>query len=118
MVFFKINGKVLKSPTEIAMSQEILDKTERTINGTMVVDIIGTKRKVDASWDYLSKEDMATLKQATSGNTFAAISFYDNTTSTMVTMDARTDGVTCQPHYDWSKGKIMWKSVTVSFREK
>ena len=47
MDFFKINGKQIKPPKEISVSPEVLDKSERTADGTLVVDIIGTKRKVD-----------------------------------------------------------------------
>ena len=53
MEFFKINGKSIKAPTEISISYEELDKAERTVDGTMVVDIVGTKRRVDVSWEYL-----------------------------------------------------------------
>ena len=61
MDFFSINGKSIKAPTEMTISPEHLDKAERTMDGTMVIDIIGTKKKVDVSWEYLTKEDMKTL---------------------------------------------------------
>ena len=35
-----------------------------------------------------------------------------------LTMTGRSEGLTYQPYYDWSKGKIMWKSVSVSFTER
>lgn len=68
MDFFKVNGKKIKAPAELTVSSEILDKAERTVDGTMVVDIIGTKRKVDVSWEYLSKEDMTTLTKTIGGD--------------------------------------------------
>ena len=77
MDFFKVNGKKIKAPTEITVSPEVLDKAERTVDGTMVVDIIGTKRKVDVSWEYLSKENMTTLTKAIGGDKFAKIAFQD-----------------------------------------
>lgn len=118
MDFFKVNGKKIKAPTEIAVTPEILDKAERTVDGTMVVDIIGTKRKVDVNWEYLSKEDMTTLTKAIGSDKFTDISFHDNGTGSLVTMTARSEGITYQPHYDWAKGKIMWKSVSVTFTER
>ena len=57
-VFFKINSKTIKAPTELTCTTEVLDKSERTMDGTMVVDVIGRKRKVEVAWKYLSKEDM------------------------------------------------------------
>ncbi|MCM1296233.1 MAG: hypothetical protein NC311_11885 [Muribaculaceae bacterium] len=118
MDFFKVNGKKIKAPTELTMSQEILDKAERTVDGTMVVDVIGTKRKVDVSWEYLSKEDMTTLAKEIGGDKFAEIAYHDNATGDLVTMTGRSGGLTYMPHYDWAKGKIMWKSVSLSFTER
>ena len=118
MDFFKINGKTIKAPTDLSFSQEILDKAERTVDGTMVVDVIGTKRKVDVSWEYLSKEDMTTLTAAVKSDKFCEISFHDNGTGQLVTMSARSEGLTYQPHYVWAKSRLMWKSVSVSFSER
>lgn len=118
MDFFKINGKKIKAPTELSVSPEVLDKAERTVDGTMVVDVIGTKRIVDVSWEYLSKEDMTVLTKAVGGDKFAEITFHDNGTGNLVTMTARSEGLTYAPHYDWAKAKLMWKSVSVSFTER
>lgn len=118
MDFFKINGKKIKAPTELTVSPEVLDKAERTVDGTMVVDVVGTKRKVDVSWEYLSKEDMTVLAKAIGGDKFAEITFHDNGTGSLITMTARSEGLTYAPHYDWAKSRLMWKSVSVSFMEK
>ncbi len=118
MDFFKVNGKRIKAPTELTVSSETLDNVERTVDGTMVVDIVGVKRKVDVCWEYLSKEDMTTLAKSVDGDKFTEISYNDNFTGNLVTMTARSEGLTYQPHYDWVMGKIMWKCVSVSFTEK
>lgn len=118
MVFFKINGQTIKSPTELSVSPEILDKSERTVDGTMVVDIIGTKKKVDVSWEYLSKEDMTILATAVGNDKFTEIAFNDEKSGELITMTARSQGLNYQPYYNWSKGKLMWKSVSVSFKER
>lgn len=118
MEFFKVNGKSLKAPKEISVSSETLDKAERTVDGTMVVDVIGTKRRVDVSWDYISQEDMTILTNAIGGDKFTEIAFHDNKTGQLVTMTARSEGLTYQPHYDWAKSRIMWKSVSATFSER
>lgn len=118
MEFFRVNNTKMKSPTELTVSSEILDKAERTVDGTMVVDIIGVKRKVDVSWEYLSKEDMTALTQAIGSDKFTKIEFRDIVTGNLVTMKARSEGLTYQPHYDWAKSRLMWKSVSVSFTER
>ena len=118
MDFFKVNGYIVKSPTEITISPEILDKVERTVDGTMVVDIIAKKRKVDVSWEYLSKEDMTTIVNQIGKDKFLEISFHDNSTGELVTMIARAEGMTYQLYYNWAKSKIMWKAVSISFSER
>lgn len=118
MDFFKINGKIIRAPTDLTVSPEVLDKTERTIDGTLVVDIIGTKKKVDVSWEYLPAADMQILAEACGDEGFQTIEFHDNQTGALVQMTGRSEGLTYSPHYDWAKAKIMWKSVSVSFKEK
>lgn len=118
MDFFKINGKEIKPPKEITISPEVLDKSERTADGTLVVDIIGTKRKIDLSWEYMSLEDMARLQTEIGGGAFSEIAFHDNATGELITITARSDGLTYMPHYDWAKSKLMWKSVMLSFKER
>lgn len=43
------------------------------MDGTMVIDIIGTKKKVDVSWEYLTKEDMKTLAMESGSDRFSEI---------------------------------------------
>ena len=117
-VFFKINSKTIKAPTELTCSTEVLDKSERTMDGTMVVDIIGRKRKVEVVWKYLSKEDMGLLTAETKSGSFVTIDYNDPETGNLTSMTARPQDLTCQPRYDWVKGKIMWASVSVAFVER
>lgn len=118
MEFFRINGKAFKSPAEISISPEHLDKAERTMDGTMVIDVIGTKKKVDVSWKYLSKEDLQILSSETGSDRFSDISFHNKETGELETIQARAENLTYMPYYDWSKEKLMWKSVSISFKEK
>jgi len=95
MEFFKINGKSIKAPTEISISYEELDKEERTVDGTMVVDTNAVK-----------------------GGIFTGVSFHDNATGNLISITARAEGLAYLPQYNWSKGKLIWKSVAVAFRER
>lgn len=118
MVFFKINNKTISSPKEISHSYEILDKTERTLNGTLVVDIIGKKKQIDVTWEYLSKEDMTILTEEVNTNTFQDIEYIDPETGEATTMVGRLKDFTYSPGYDWVNTKVRWNNVTVSFVEK
>lgn len=117
-IFFKINSKTIKAPTELTCSNEVLDKSERTMDGTMVVDIIGRKRKIEVSWKYLSKEAMGLLSAETKNGTFVTIDYNDPETGKLTSIIARPQDLSCQPRYDWVKDKIMWASVSVAFVEK
>lgn len=118
MRFFKINGKDITAPKEIMVSPEHLDKAERTLDGTMVIDIIGTKKKVDVSWEYLPKEDMKLLTTETGSDRFCEITFHDDETGELASITARAENLTYMPYYDWAKGQLIWKSVSVSFKQK
>lgn len=118
MVFFRINGKTPKAPTEITHSKEMLDKTERTMDGTMVVDIIGSKDKVDVSWDYLSDAELKALVKELGGGTFVSIEVNAPDHGGIKQITARAENLAYAPYYDWVKAKIMWQSVSVSFVER
>lgn len=118
MIFFRLNSKSVQSPKSVSFSYESLDKEERTMDGTMVIDIIGQKRKIVANWDYLSKADMKTLADEINGNTFVTVSAHDTSTGNLETITARAKNFKYEPYYDWSKSRLMWKSVSVDFVEK
>ncbi len=118
MEFLRLNGKAIAAPKEITVSPENLDKAERTMDGTMVIDIIGTKRKVDVNWEYLSKEDMAILTNATKEDAFTTVTFHDKTTAAFISITARAEGLTYSPYYDWANDRLLWKGVAVTFKEK
>lgn len=118
MNFLQITGANIAQPTEMDYSYEILDKTERTMNGTLVVDIIGKKRRLDVTWEYLSKEDMRLLAAVVQSTEFANISFNQPNSDALVSMMARAQDFTYTPQYDWAHSKIIWKSVHVCFIER
>ena len=118
MNFFSINGKTIKSPTEITISPEHLDKAERTLDGTMVIDVIGTKKKVDVSWEYLAKEDLKVLTTESGSDRFSRITFHNGETGELETIVSRAENLTYMPYYDWAKAQRLWKDVSLSFKEK
>ena len=117
-VFFKINSKSIHAPSSISFSYELLDKEERTMDGTMVVDIIGQKKKITVDWEYLSKADMKTLSEEVSGNTFVTVTAHDTVSGELTTIIARAKNLKYEPYYDWANSRLMWKSVSVDFVER
>ncbi len=118
MDFFKINGRAIKPPKDVGHSIEILDKVERTMNGTMVVDIVGSKRKIDVSWDYLDKANMIILQEELNKSSFVNVTYIDSETGVDVTIEAKPSDISYQTGYDWVKSEVVWKNVTVFFEEK
>ena len=118
MVFFRINSKSIKQPSEITHSFESLDKFERTMNGTMVVDLIGNKDKIDVSWDYLSDTDMKLLALELRSGAFVTIDYNTAEQSDIKTITARGTDLTYMPYYDWARKRLMWQGVSVSFVER
>lgn len=118
MIFFQINGRTIASPKDISYSYENLDRIERTINGSMVVDVIGKKRKIDVSWDFLTKEDMITLSSEVSNNVFVAISYKNNITGETTSLSVIPRDFSYSPGYDWVNDKVIWKNIYISFEER
>lgn len=55
----KINGVELPTPSDYTVGIMDLSKAERNARGTMIIERITTKRKIELSWNYLNKEDLS-----------------------------------------------------------
>lgn len=62
----KIDGVVIPTPSDYQVGIMDLSKAERNAAGTMLIDRIATKRKLELSWNYLSKGDLSNLFKAVS----------------------------------------------------
>ncbi|MDD4003448.1 MAG: hypothetical protein PHE12_04550 [Clostridia bacterium] len=113
MIFFKINSKTLsKNPSDIENGKMILQNAERTIDGTLSVDIIAVKDKVTFYWDYLSDVDFKKLKSEINQSAFVIIEYYDESHKSIT---ANAEDISYSPYY--SKGTLIWKDVSLSFVE-
>lgn len=122
MILFKINSKTLeRNPSSIEQGKFKLQKTDRTINGTMVVDIIAIKNKVTFKWDYLSDSDLRKLVAEIEAISFPVVEYTDpkaTTPNTLQSIIADTSEINYKPHYDNRTQSIVWKDVSVSFLER
>lgn len=60
----KINNTILsgtKEPSSISPSTTIKRNSERSLDGTLNVDIVYEKTTVDITWDFLSNSDFESL---------------------------------------------------------
>lgn len=64
MALIKINGVELKTPSDLTPSIMDLSKAERNANGTMIIERIATKRKLEVTWKALTGTEVSVLLQA------------------------------------------------------
>ena len=72
----KINGVVLPTPSDYQIGIMDLSKAERNARGTMIIERIATKRKIELSWNYLSKDDLSRVLRLVS-SVFFTVEYID-----------------------------------------
>ncbi len=55
----KINGVELPTPSDYSVGIQDISKAERNANGTMIIERVATKRKLDLSWKHLEKSELS-----------------------------------------------------------
>lgn len=120
MILFKINSKTLsRNPTSIEQGKFKIQQSDRTINGTMVVDIIAVKNKVNFSWNYMSDSDLRKLLNEINSQTFVTVEYKDpDNENDLKSMIAETSEISYRPHYDNMTQSVIWKEVKVEFLER
>lgn len=66
MALIKINGVEIPTPSDYSVGIQDISKAERNANGTMIIERIATKRKLELSWKSLSKENLSKILNAVS----------------------------------------------------
>lgn len=57
----KINGVEIPTPSSFSAGVQDLSKAERNANGTMIIERVATKRKLEFSWKFLTQVQLAAL---------------------------------------------------------
>jgi hypothetical protein len=83
MALITIGGVVVPTPSDYQVSIMDISKAERMANGTMKIDRVTTKRKIELQWNYLSRADLAIVLNAVSAESFAVV-YLDPQTNTYV----------------------------------
>lgn len=122
MIFFRINSEQLsKNPSSVKNGRTKIQKQDRTMDGTMVVDIIAYKNTVTFTWDVLSDADLRKLLTEITGVSFCNIEYRDaqSVDSTQLfQIEAFPGDISYQPHYDYASDSIVWTSVSITFTER
>jgi hypothetical protein len=64
MSLITIGAVDLPSPSEFSVGLMDLSKAERNAKGTMIIERIATKRKLELAWNYLTATQLATVLNA------------------------------------------------------
>ena len=112
----KINGAVIPAPSDFIVGIMDISKAERNAAGTMVIDRIATKRKLELSWKYLSKEDVSRVLTLVSP-VFFEVEYPDPQTNTK-----RTGVFYCGDRsigtLDYKNGVIRYKDIKFNLIER
>lgn len=66
MALLNIGGVDMPAPTELTVSVQDISKADRNANGTMVLERIATKQKLQLKWSFISDTDLKTVLNAVS----------------------------------------------------
>lgn len=84
MALISINGVDIPTPSDLQVGIMDLSKAERNANGTMIIERIATKRKLEISYSYLSSTDLSSVLNAIDP-VFFNVTYMDPQTDSMRT---------------------------------
>lgn len=70
-MILQINGVEMPTPSSLTVMEYDITEGERDSTGTMHLDLIATKNKVECSWKHLTQTEMSTILSAISQLTFS-----------------------------------------------
>jgi hypothetical protein len=84
MALVSIGGVDLLTPSDFGVSIMDLSKAERNANGTMIIERIATKRKLELSYNYLTGASLSVILNAID-SVFFDVTYLDPKTNGMRT---------------------------------
>ncbi|SYX85890.1 DUF6711 family protein [Paenibacillus alvei] len=112
----KVNGVELPTPSDYNVGIQDISKAERNARGTMIIERIATKRKLELAWKYLSKEQLQVVLNAISP-VFFNVEYLDPQTGSRRSgsfyAGDRTVGA-----MDYLNGNIRWKDIKFNVIER
>jgi hypothetical protein len=110
-----VNSVQISTPSDFTVGVMDISKAERNGTGTLIIERIATKRKLELTYKYLSQADMSTLLSAISASTFT-VQYPDPVTGALRSgtfyAGDRTAGT-----IDYQSGAIRWKDLKFNLVE-
>ena len=76
MSLIKINGVDIPTPSSYSIGVQDLSNAERNANGTMIIERIATKIKIELAWSFLTKEQTSLILNTVS-DVFFRVEYID-----------------------------------------
>lgn len=115
MALIRINGVAIPNPSDIDRGEFDITRSERTSDGTMVRDVVTTKRRIDITYDFLSDPDYAAIKTLLAGKGFVQVTY--PSPGGEVTMTAYPGDITDRAWHT-RNGVRWWRDVKFSLIER
>ena len=112
----KIDNVQMPTPSSFNVGIQDLSKAERNARGTLIMERIATKRKLEFSWKYLTREDLQTLLNAVSP-VFFTVEYPDPVTNA-VRSGTFYAGDRSMGALDYQNGQIRWVDVKFNVIER
>lgn len=118
MAVLTVNGQSVPTPASMKLTVfDVSSTADRNASGNVVIDRVGTKRKLELSWAYLSGEALSTLLRAIGTEVFFTVEYPDpvtgGTNSIVCYTGDRSAGV-----LRIMDGKPIWTKIEMNWIER
>lgn len=112
-----VNGATIKTPSRCQVGIfDVSSSADRNAQGEILIDRVGTKRKLEMEWPALTNSEMSALLSAVT-DVFFTCAYPDPQTGANRTMTCYVGDRTA-PVYRLNGGVPMWEGLKMNFIEK
>lgn len=112
----RINNVDMPTPSGYTVGIMDITNAERNSKGTMFIDLIATKRKLELEWRVLAQEDMTKVLNVLESSITFSVTYIDPKTGTNKT-GMFYKGDRSIPMLDFLDGKARWENFKVNLIE-
>ena len=111
-----IGSTKVKNPSSLTVSLYDITEAERNAKGTMVIDLIARKYKLELTWSYLTQQELTEILNAIQTSITFKVSFTDPVTGNTISKTCYSGDRTA-PMLSYSENSITWKDFKVNLIE-
>lgn len=112
----QVNGVDISTPSNFSVSVNDIVKADRDGAGSMFIQKIATKRKIEMTWNFLSASKFSTLLTAVGASVTFSVNYPDPVTGTTRSGTFYVGDRSAEA-MDYKNGVIRWKNVKFNFVE-